>query len=344
MSMEFTVAQIAEILDGTVEGDGSHILTTFGKIQEAGEGCLSFLANDKYESFLYDSKATAIIISKDFKLDKPAQAALIRVDDPYAAFSSLLEYYEKAIAVEKTGIEEPVFLSKSAKLGNNCYLGAFAYIGENVIIGDQVKIYPHVYIGDNAKIDDNSIVYPGAKLYDGTIVGKNCLVHAGAILGSDGFGWAPQKDGSYSAIPQLGNVVLEDNVSIGANTTIDCATFPDSPTRVKNGSKIDNLVQLAHNVVIGKNTVIAAQPGVSGSTEMGDSCIVAGQVGIVGHIQIANHTTLAAQAGVSKSIKKEGQTLFGSPAYNIREYMSSYAVFKKLPEIYRRLSELEKKV
>ena len=341
--MEFTVSQIAEIIDGQVEGDGNKVLTTFGKIQEGHDGSLSFLANDKYEQYLYTSDATAIIVKTDLKLTGTVKATLIRVDDPYAAFSSLLEFYEKATAIEKSGVEQPSFIDESSKLGENCYVGAFAYIGSNVQIGENVKVYPQAYIGDNCSIGDNSIIYAGAKLYGGTIIGKSCLIHSGAVLGSDGFGWAPQQDGSYSSIPQLGNVVLEDKVSIGANTTIDCSTFPGSPTKVDQGSKIDNLVMLAHNVVIGKNTVIAAQTGVSGSTEIGDNCILAGQVGVVGHLKIPNKTTVAAQAGVSRTIKNEGETIFGSPAFNIKQYMSSYAVFKKLPEIYRRLNELEKK-
>jgi UDP-3-O-[3-hydroxymyristoyl] glucosamine N-acyltransferase len=341
--MEFSVDQIAGILEGTVEGDGSLSLTTFGKIQEAGAGALSFLANDKYESFLYTTKATALIVSNELKPSKPVNTTLIRVSDPYAAFSGLLEFYEKSLLSQKTGIEQPSFTHKSSNLGSDCYIGAFAYIGENCKIGNNVKIYPQAYIGDNCEIGDNTIIYSGAKLYKDTKIGSDCIIHSGVVLGSDGFGWAPQKDGSYKAIPQLGNVVLEDNVSIGANTTIDCSTFPDSPTLIKNGTKIDNLIMLAHNVVVGKDTVIAAQTGVSGSSEIGDNCIIAGQVGIVGHINIANKTTLGAKSGVSKSIKKEGETVFGSPAYNIRNYMASYAVFKKLPEIYQRLSQLEKK-
>jgi UDP-3-O-[3-hydroxymyristoyl] glucosamine N-acyltransferase len=341
--MEFTVAQIAEILKGTVEGDSEAKLSSFGKIQEAGEGVLSFLANDKYEQFIYSSKATAIIVSKDFAPTAPVKAVLIKVEDPYASFSVLLEFYEKATAVEKSGVEEPAFIGESSEIGENHYRGAFSYIGSDCSIGKNVKIYPHSYIGDGCVIGNNSIIFPGAKVYPGTKIGKNCLIHAGAVLGSDGFGWAPQADGTYSAIPQLGNVELEDNVSIGANTTIDCSTFPNSPTLVKQGSKIDNLVQLAHNVVVGKDTVVAAQTGISGSTAIGDNCIIAGQVGIVGHLNIANKTTVAAQTGVSRSIKNEGETVFGTPAFNIRQFMSSYAVFKKLPEIYRRLSELEKK-
>ena len=341
--MEFSVKQIAEILNGTVEGDDGVMVNTFAKIQEAGTGALTFLANDKYEQYLYTTRASAIIVRNELPLNRPVTPVIIRVKDPYAAFSALLEFYEKSRMSEKTGIEEPSFIHPNATLGTNCYVGAFAYIGEGCTLGNNVKVYPQAYIGDNCSVADNTIIYPGAKLYEGTKVGRDCLIHAGAVLGSDGFGWAPQEDGSYRAIPQLGQVKLEDNVSIGANTTIDCATFPNSATTIKQGAKIDNLVMLAHNVVIGRDTVVAAQAGISGSTEIGNNCIIAGQVGIAGHLKIANRTTMAAQAGISKSVKQEGKTLFGYPAYDIKGYMSSYAVFKKLPEIYRRLSELEKK-
>ena len=341
--MEFSVDQLAAILNGTIEGDGSLKVNTFGKIQDAGQGALSFLANDKYEHYLYSSKATAVIVHENLKLANPVKSALIRVKDPYASFSTLLEFYEKSQISQKTGIEEPSFIHQNSTLGKDCYVGAFAYIGANCQIGDNVKIYPHTYIGDNCSIANNSIIYSGAKLYEDTKIGKDCIVHSGVVIGSDGFGWAPQDDGSYKAIPQLGHVELEDNVSIGANTTIDCATFPNSATVIKQGAKLDNLVMIAHNVVIGKDTVIAGQAGISGSTEVGENCILAGQVGVVGHLKLANKTIVAAQAGVSKSPRKEGETLFGYPAYDIKGYMSSYAVFKKLPEIYKRLSELEKK-
>lgn len=341
--MEFSVEQIATILNGTVEGDGELMVNTFGKIQDAGQGALSFLANDKYEQFLYTSNASAIIVSDELILGQPIKPALIRVSNPYASFSTLLEFYEKEQQSRKTGIEEPSFIHENSAIGNECYIGAFAYIGSHCQIGNNVKIYPHAYIGENCTVADDTIIYSGAKLYEGTKVGKGCLIHAGAVLGSDGFGWAPQEDGSYKSIPQLGHVELEDNVSIGANTTIDCATFPNSATQIKEGTKLDNLIIIAHNVVIGKHTVIAAQTGISGSTEIGDNCIVGGQVGVTGHIKLANKTTIGAQAGVSKSVKKEGETLFGSPAFNLNRFLSSYVVFKKLPEINRRLSELEKK-
>ena len=341
--MEFTVDQIASILEGSVEGDGSLLVNTFGKIQDAKAGALSFLANDKYEPYIYTTKATALIVSTDLIPNKPVASTLIRVKDPYASFSSLLEFYEKSLLSQKVGIEEPSFMHENASMGNECYLGAFAYIGDNCTVGDNVKIYPHAFIGDNCSIGDGTIIYSGAKLYSGTKIGKNCLIHSGVVLGSDGFGWVPQEDGTYKAMPQLGHVELEDNVSVGANTTIDCATFPESPTLIKKGAKLDNLIILAHNVTIGENTVVAAQTGISGSTEVGDNCIIAGQVGVVGHIKIANKTTVAAQSGISKTIKNEGETLFGSPAFDVKRSMASYAAYKKLPEIVRRLSELEKK-
>jgi len=340
--MEFSVDQIADILDGTVEGDGKLVVNTFGKIQDAGSGALSFLANHKYEPYLYTTEATAIIVSNDLLLSEPLKPTLIRVIDPYAAFSSLLEFYEKSLLNQKTGVEKPSFIHQGSTVGEDCYIGAFAYIGDKCKIGENVKIYPHVYVGDSCSIGDNTIIYSGAKLYSGTTVGDDCLIHSGAVLGSDGFGWAPQDNGSYKGIPQLGHVVLEDNVSVGANTTIDCATFPDSATVIKNGVKLDNLIMVAHNVVIGKDTVIAAQTGISGSVEVGDNCMIGGQVGMAGHIQLANKTSVGAQAGISKSTK-EGASLWGSPAIDLKNYLSSYAVFKKLPEINRRLNELEKK-
>jgi len=341
--MEFSVDQIAEILDGTVEGDGKSKIKSFGKIQDAGDGSISFLANEKYEPFLYSTKATAVIISNDLALTDSITPALIRVKDPYAAFSSMLEFYEKTLLNQKNGIEAPVYIHDSSKLGNDCYVGAFAYIGQNCKIGTNAKIYPHVYIGDECKIDDNTIIYSGAKLYAGTQVGKECIIHSGAVIGSDGFGWAPQENGSYKATPQLGHVIIEDNVSIGANTTIDCATFPESATIIKKGAKLDNLIIIAHNVVIGRDTVIAAQTGISGSVEVGNNCVIGGQVGIAGHLKLADKTYIGAQAGVSKTTKDGGPDLWGSPAIDVKNYLNSYAVFKKLPEINRRLSELEKK-
>lgn len=340
--MEFSVNQIAGLLGGVIEGDGEVIISGLGKIQEAQSHQLSFLSNPKYEHFIYSTNAGAVMVSKDFKPENSINTTLIRVDDPYASFTVLLEEYHKAVTYSKSGVEEPSFIGENSSFGSNVYRGAFSYIGKNVIIGNNVKIYPNVYVGDDCTLGDNTIIYAGAKLYAGTIIGKNCTIHSGAVLGSDGFGFAPQEDGSYKAIPQMGHVVLEDNVSIGANTVLDCATFHGDATTIKEGTKLDNLIQVAHNVTIGKNTVIAAQTGISGSTEVGDSCVIAGQVGIVGHISIANKTTMGAKAGISKSIKEEGEVLFGSPAFDLKKYLSSYAVFKTLPDLNRRLRELEK--
>jgi UDP-3-O-[3-hydroxymyristoyl] glucosamine N-acyltransferase len=340
--MKFTVAQIAQLLGGTVEGNGDKEVYTLGKIEEAKEGNISFLANLKYEPYLYTTDATAVIISRELELKKEVKATLIRVDDPYSSFTLLLEEYNKIINFQKEGVEDPSFMHGSAQHGNKIYRGAFSYIGANCKIGTNVKIYPNAYLGDGTVVGDNTIILAGAKVYPNTIIGNNCTIHAGAVVGSDGFGFAPQPDGSYKAIPQLGNVVLEDWVSIGANATIDCATM--GSTIIRRGVKIDNLVQVAHNVEIDENTVIAAQSGVAGSTKIGKGCILAGQVGVIGHLQIADKTTIAAQAGVGKSIKKEGKILIGSPAFERDEYLKSYVVFKNLPDLDKRLKQLEEKV
>lgn len=341
--MEFTVNQIAEILNGTVEGDGDIQIKQFGKIQEAQDGDIAFLANLKYERYIYTTGASAVIIGQSFKPEKPISATLIRVDNPYSGFTVLLEAYHRLTYVPRTGVEEPCYLGEDCRIADAVYRGAFSYIGNKSVIGNNVQIYPNVYIGEKCRIGDNSIIYAGAKLYDGTVVGKDCVIHAGAVLGSAGFGFARQEDGSYAAIPQMGHVELEDNVSIGANTVIDCSTLPTDATLVKQGTKIDNLVQLAHNTVVGKDTVIAAQTGISGSTEIGNNCIIGGQVALAGHLKIHNKTTLAGKSGIMKSTKKQGEVLFGLPAYDLRSFMSSYAVFKQLPDINKRLRELEKK-
>jgi UDP-3-O-[3-hydroxymyristoyl] glucosamine N-acyltransferase len=340
--MKFTVAQIAQLMGGTVEGNGEQEVHTLGKIEEAGPGSISFLANLKYETHLYATRATAVIVSRELELKKAVEAVLIRVDDPYSSFTLLLEEYHRLLSFQKSGTESPSFLHESASHGEGLYRGAFSYIGANSTLGKGVKIYPNVYIGENVEIGDNTIILAGAKIYPDTKIGSNCTIHAGAVVGSDGFGFAPQPDGSYKTIPQLGNVVLEDWVSIGANATIDCATM--GSTIIRRGVKIDNLVQVAHNAEIGENTVIAAQSGIAGSTKIGKNCILAGQVGIIGHLQIADKTTIAAQAGVGKSIKKEGKVLIGSPAFERDEYLKSYVVFKNLPELDKRLKQLEEKV
>ncbi|MBT9392519.1 UDP-3-O-(3-hydroxymyristoyl)glucosamine N-acyltransferase [Hymenobacter sp. NST-14] len=337
--MEFTVGQIAEVLHGAVEGNGDQRIDRLAKIEEGQAGSLSFLANPKYEPFLYSTGATAVIVSRTLELRQPVTAALIRVEDPYTSFTALLEFYQQATRTGKRGVEEPAYMAASSTIGGNHYRGAFSYIGENCKIGADVVIFPHVFIGDRVKIGDGTILYAGAKIYAETVIGRNCVVHAGAVIGSDGFGFAPQPDGSYRTIPQIGNVVLQDNVSIGANATIDCATM--GATVIREGAKIDNLVQIAHNVEIGRHTVVAAQAGISGSTKIGDFCVLAGQVGLAGHLTLANRTTVTAQSGVGKSIKEEGVFLQGSPAFGLRDSLRANAIFRHLPDLERRLRLLE---
>jgi len=342
--MEFSISQIAAMLGGEVTGNGSEKISMLAKIQDAKKGQIAFLSNPKYEHFIYTTNASAVIVKKDFQAKKNISCALIRVDDPYSSFTTLLEEYHKLISFQKTGIEQPSFVGENSITGSNIYRGAFSYIGNNVNIGNNVKIYSHVFIGDNTVIGDNTILHPNVKLYAGTRVGANCVIHAGTVIGSDGFGFAPQEDGTYKTIPQLGNVLIEDNVTIGANTTIDCATLFGDSTILRKGVKLDNLIQIAHNVEIGSNTVIAAQTGISGSTKIGENCVIAGQVGIAGHLEIANNTSIGAQAGIAKSIKEEGQKLIGYPVFDVKQYFRSYAVFKQLPDLNYRLRQLEKRV
>jgi UDP-3-O-[3-hydroxymyristoyl] glucosamine N-acyltransferase len=342
--MEFTINQIAAMLGGEVKGDGNAKINMLAKIQEAKRGHIAFLSNPKYEQFVYTTQASAIIVKKDFTAKKEINSTLILVDDPYISFTMLMEEYHKMISFQKNGIEQPSYIGQNSAEGKNIYRGAFSYIGNNVTIGDNVKIYPHAYIGDDVVVGDNTILHPGVKLYSGTRVGKNCVIHSGTVIGSDGFGFAPQEDGSYKPIPQLGSVIIEDNVAIGGNTVIDCATLFGDSTIIHQGVKLDNLIQIAHNVVIGKNTVIAAQAGVSGSSKIGENCVIAGQVGIAGHITIANRTSFGAQAGVLKSITKENEKMLGAPAFDVKEYFRAYAVFKQLPDINYRLRELERKL
>lgn len=342
--MEFTVSQIAAMLGGKVSGNENEKINMLAKIQDAKKGQIAFLSNPKYEQYIYTTQASAVIVKKDFQPKKELETTLVLVEDPYISFTVLLEEYHKLISFQKTGTEQPSFIGKDSTTGKNLYQGAFSYIGNGVKIGENVKIYPHVYVGDNVTIGNNTILHANVKLYAGTRVGNNCVIHSGTVIGSDGFGFAPQADGTYKTIPQLGNVIIEDNVAIGANTVIDCATLFGDSTVVRQGVKLDNLIQVAHNVEIGKNTVIAAQTGISGSTKVGENCMIAGQVGIAGHLVIANNTSLGAQAGVPKSIKEEGQRLLGYPVFDIKEYFRSYAVFKQLPDLNHRLRELEKRV
>jgi UDP-3-O-[3-hydroxymyristoyl] glucosamine N-acyltransferase len=342
--MEFTVQQIAAMLGGEVKGDGSEKIKMLAKIQDAKKGQIAFLSNPKYENYIYSTQASAVIVSKTFVPRKDLATTLIVVEDPYSSFTVLLEEYHKLVSFQKSGIEEPSYIGNQTTVGSDIYRGAFSYIGNQVTIGNNVKIHPHVFIGDNVKIGNNCIFHSGAKFYADTIIGDNCVIHSGTVIGSDGFGFAPQPDGSYKTIPQLGNVIIENNVTIGANTVIDCATLFGDSTFIRQGVKLDNLIQIAHNVEVGKNTVIAAQAGISGSNKIGENCIIGGQVGIAGHLVIANNTSIGAQSGISKSIKKQGERIFGTPAYDIKEYFRSYAVFKRLPDINDRLADLEKKV
>lgn len=340
--MEFSAKQIAEILNGSVEGNENTKVNNLGKIDSATTSDLCFLANMKYEKFIYTTNAPIVIVSNDFKAKESVNSTLIRVEDAYSAFSQILEFYQGYLKSLKIGVEEPSFLGENSTIGEQIYRGAFSYIGENCKVGDNVKIYPNVTIGDNVSIDDNSILYAGSKIYDGCIIGKNCTIQAGAVIGSDGFGFAPQEDGSFKSVPQIGNVILKDNVDVGANATIDCATM--GSTIIHSGAKIDNLVQIAHNVEVGKNTGIAAQTGISGSTKVGENCIIAGQVGLVGHITIANKTTIGAQSGVSKSIKKEGLLIQGSPAFDYKDNLKSISIFRKLPDLDKQIKELQEKI
>ena len=339
--MEFTLGQIAAILGGKVEGDENQKVGRLDKIQEGKPGGISFLANEKYEPFLYETQATAVLVSENFTPNKSFATTLIRVKDAYLGFTQLLEAYAQFSKTSLEGVEEPSYMDSSSSMGAKGYRGAFSYIGKNCLIGKNVKIHPQAFIGHRVKIGDNTIIHSGAKVCADSIIGANCEIHPGAVIGSDGFGFAPQADGTYKAIPQLGNVILEDHVSIGANTTVDCATM--GSTIIRKGAKIDNQVQIAHNVIIGENTVIASQAGISGSTEIGKNCVIAGKAGIVGHIKIADHTTVGANTGVSKTIKEPGQTLFGYMGFEMKNFLKSYSIFKNLEGLEKRIKELEKK-
>jgi UDP-3-O-[3-hydroxymyristoyl] glucosamine N-acyltransferase len=339
--MEFSLAQVATILQGKVEGDENQTVSRLDKIQEGKPGGISFLSNEKYTSFIYDTEATAVIVSEDFKPTKPLITNIIRVKDAYNGFTLLLEAYSTLMKSGIEGVEEPSYMDASSSAGSQVYRGAFSYIGKNCEIGNNVKIHPQAFIGDRVKLGDNTIIHPGAKICADSILGKNCEIHPGAVIGSDGFGYAPQSDGTYKSIPQIGNVILEDHVSVGSNTTIDCATM--GSTIIRKGVKIDNQVQIAHNVIIGENTVIASQTGISGSTEIGKNCVIAGKAGIVGHIKIADHTTIGANTGVSRSITKPNQTLFGYIGFDLKNFLKSYSIFKNLESLEKRLKELEKK-
>lgn len=336
--MKFTATQIAEILDGKVEGNPDVEVSKLAKIEEGSNGTLTFLANPKYTQYIYTTNASITIVENNFVAENELQTTLIRVKNPYKAFSKLLEYYNQ-VKMNKTGIEEPVFISKSAKLGDNIYIGAFSYLGESVTLGDKVKIYPNVYLGDNVILGNNVIVFAGSKIYSDTIIGNDCVIHSGAIVGADGFGYTPNEKGEFVKIPQTGNVLIEDNVDIGAGTTIDRATL--GSTIIRKGVKLDNQIQIAHNVEIGENTVIAAQSGIAGSTKIGKNCMIGGQVGITGHITIGNNVRIQAQSGIGRNVK-DNEMLQGSPAFKYGDYNKSYVHFKNLPKIIERLNSIEK--
>ncbi|MGE0638251.1 MAG: UDP-3-O-(3-hydroxymyristoyl)glucosamine N-acyltransferase [Bacteroidia bacterium] len=338
--MIFTARQIAGILNGTVEGNPDAQVSTVSKIEEGAPGSLSFLANPKYTDYIYSTKASAVIVAKDFKPQQPLSTTLIRVDDAYQSFAKLLEYYNK-LNKDKKGREEQSYVSTSAKIGNDVYIGAFVYVGENAEIGNAVKLYPGTYIGDDVKVGANTTLFQGVKIYHGCVIGNDCTLHAGVVIGGDGFGFAPNAENNYAKVPQIGNVVIEDRVEIGANTTIDRATL--GSTIIRKGVKLDNLIQIAHNVEIGENTVIAAQTGVAGSTKIGSNCMIGGQVGIIGHITIGDKVMIAAQSGIGGNLK-DGEIVQGSPAFGVGEYKRSYVVFRKLPELNAKIAELEKKL
>jgi UDP-3-O-[3-hydroxymyristoyl] glucosamine N-acyltransferase len=339
--MKFTASQIAALLGGTVDGDPNTELWNVAKIEEGAPGMLSFLANPKYTSYIYETQSSAVIVNDSFVPEKPVAATLIRVQDAYASFGKLLSFYDQ-MTQQKEGISSLAFVSASAQCGDNLYLGEFAFIGEHARIGNDVKIYPQVYVGDGCVVGDGTTLYPGVKLYRNTVVGKRCILHAGAVIGADGFGFAPQEDGHYEKIPQVGNVLIDDDVEIGANTTIDRSTM--GSTRVHKGVKLDNLVHLAHNVEVGENSALAAQVGVSGSTHLGKNCVVGGQSGFVGHLHIADGSKFGGQCGVMGDIKVENQEFMGTPIQPLRQYLVANARFRHIDEMARKLDALEKEL
>ncbi|WP_281310020.1 UDP-3-O-(3-hydroxymyristoyl)glucosamine N-acyltransferase [Flavobacterium flavigenum] len=338
--MKFTAEQIAGILEGEVVGDPNAEVSRLSKIEEGEEGSLTFLANPKYINYIYTTKASITIVNDSFVPESEITTTLIKVEDAYASFSKLLEFYNQ-VKLNKNGIEKHAFLTEGTKYGENMYLGSFSYVGQNVTLGNNVKIYPNSFIGDNVVIGDNVYIFAGAKIYSETIIGNNCTIHSGSIIGADGFGFAPNEDGEYTKVPQIGNVIIEDNVDIGANTTIDRATL--GSTIIRKGVKLDNQIQIAHNVEIGRNTVIAAQSGVAGSTKIGENCMIGGQVGIAGHLVIGNNVRVQAQSGIGRNIKDD-EVLQGSPTFGYSDFSKSYVHFKNLPKIVAELEELKKQI
>jgi len=338
--MKFTVDQIADLIEGTVNGNGATLISNFDKIEEGKSGSISFLSNPKYESFLYQTDASAVIISKDLTLKKPVKTSLIRVSDPYLAFTVLLQKYQELVENKETGIQIPSYVAESAHISENVFIGRFTLVDAGSQIGKNSQIYDRVSIGKNVTIGCDCTIYPGVVIYKDCIIGNNVVIHANSVIGSDGFGHAPQADGTFKSIPQLGNVVIEDDVSIGSNTTIDRATM--GSTIIRKGVKIDNLVQIAHNVEIGSNTAIAAQTGISGSTKVGENCLIAGQVGVAGHITIAPKTIVTGQSGVTKSVKTPGRTLGGTPASDNVDFLKRNVLIRQLPEFFEKFNQSNK--
>jgi UDP-3-O-[3-hydroxymyristoyl] glucosamine N-acyltransferase len=337
--MHFTAAQVSSLVNGSIEGDENITITSFEKIEEAKAGQLTFFANPKYEQQFYSTGASVIIIPKDYLLKQPVTATLIRVPDAYQAFVLLLKKYQQMQADQLTGIQQPSFISPSAIVDKNVFIGAFTYLGADVMIGKNTRIHPNCYIGDGVQVGENCIFYAGVKIYAASSIGNNVIIHAGAVLGSDGFGFTPQADGTNMKVPQVGNVVIEDDVEIGANSTIDRATI--GSTIIRKGAKLDNLVQIAHNVQVGQNTVMAAQSGIAGSTSLGSNIVVGGQAGITDHITIADGVKIGGQAGVQKSVKTPNQAITDSPAFDYKEAVKSRAVYRNLAELENRVRQLE---
>jgi UDP-3-O-[3-hydroxymyristoyl] glucosamine N-acyltransferase len=339
--MEFTAQMIAEFLKGTIEGDVQAKVTTIARIEEGFPGALSFLANPKYEQYIYSTESSIVLVNNDFKATAPVKATLVRVADSYKAFASLLDLYQKSKPV-KRGIHPTAVTEPTAKIGNNVYIGPFVYIGENVTIGDNSRIYAHTTIGDNTKVGSDCLIYSGVSVYHECVIGNSCTIHAGSVIGADGFGFAPQSESEFMKIPQIGNVILEDSVEIGANVCIDRATI--GSTIIRKGVKLDNLIQVGHNVEIGENTVMAGQTGIAGSTKIGKNCMFAGQVGVTGHITVADGTKIGAQSGIAGAVRKPDSILLGSPAIDYQNFMKSVVIFKKLPEIKMVVDKMEKEL
>lgn len=337
--MKFTAQQIADLLQGQIEGDGSVLISKLAKIEEGEPGSISFLANPLYTPYLYNTKASLVIINKDFELTAPVTTTLLRVESAANAFTQLLEMYNQ-VKLNKKGISKMAFIAESATIGKDIYAGEFSFVGENAKIGNNVKIYPQVYVGDNAVIGDNTTLFSGVKIYSETVIGKNCIIHSGTVIGSDGFRFNPEND--HKKVPQIGNVIIEDDVEIGANCAIDRATL--GSTILRKGVKFDNLIHIAHNVEVGEHTYFAAHGVVAGSTKIGKNCMFSGQVGIVGHLQVADNTIITAQSGISKSITKPGETYMGSPAFDANKYRKAFVHFRNLDTLVQRVATLEKQL